>query len=64
MYFLKEYIIVIRNNIIILKGDIVQFVDQMVNVAASYTYDAWGNILSKTGTMADINPYRLRRIQV
>lgn len=25
---------------------------------AQYTYDAWGNILSKSGTMADSNPYR------
>ena len=27
---------------------------------ATYTYDAWGNILTKTGSMADINPFRYR----
>lgn len=28
------------------------------NTVASYAYDAWGNILSSTGTAADLNPYR------
>ncbi|WP_285614138.1 hypothetical protein [Pseudobacillus badius] len=28
------------------------------NIVASYTYDAWGNTLSKSGPMADVNPYR------
>ena len=27
---------------------------------ASYKYDAWGNVISKTGTLADINPFRYR----
>ena len=30
------------------------------SIAASYTYDAWGNILSSNGTMANINPLRYR----
>ncbi|MFY2307219.1 RHS repeat-associated core domain-containing protein [Lysinibacillus fusiformis] len=25
---------------------------------AEYTYDAWGNIINQSGTMASINPYR------
>ncbi len=29
-------------------------------VAASYEYDAWGNILSQSGSMADANPLRYR----
>jgi RHS repeat-associated protein len=29
-------------------------------VVASYTYDAWGKVLTATGTMADINPIRYR----
>ncbi|MFC4766472.1 RHS repeat-associated core domain-containing protein [Effusibacillus consociatus] len=28
------------------------------NVVASYTYDAWGNILSQSGSAASLNPYR------
>ena len=32
--------------------------DQSGNVVASYTYDAWGNILASSGTMAGNNPYR------
>ncbi|MGE5398709.1 MAG: hypothetical protein ACM3MK_14390 [Chitinophagales bacterium] len=34
-------------------GDVVQLTDQSGNVVASYTYDAWGNILSSSGAMAD-----------
>ena len=30
------------------------------NIVASYVYDAWGQILSSTGDMADINPLRYR----
>ena len=30
------------------------------SIAASYTYDAWGNILSSSGTMAEKNPLRYR----
>ena len=29
-------------------------------VVASYTYDAWGKVLTATGTMAAINPIRYR----
>ena len=27
---------------------------------ASYSYDAWGNIISKSGVLADVNPFRYR----
>ena len=30
------------------------------SAVATYEYDAWGNILSKSGTMADKNPLRYR----
>ena len=29
-------------------------------LVASYTYDAWGNVLSATGELAEINPFRYR----
>ena len=30
------------------------------SLAASYTYDSWGNILSQSGSLASINPFRYR----
>ncbi|MCG6172870.1 hypothetical protein JEG43_01545 [Anoxybacillus sp. LAT_35] len=39
-------------------GDVVALTDASGNVVAQYEYDAWGNILSKTGAMATANPYR------
>ena len=45
-----------------LQGDIIRILDQTGNVVTEYTYDAWGNILSITGTLADtigqLNPFR------
>ncbi|UII55675.1 polymorphic toxin type 8 domain-containing protein [Cytobacillus spongiae] len=38
--------------------DVTALTDAAGNIVASYTYDAWGNILSKSGPMADENPYR------
>nr|WP_239094257.1 RHS repeat-associated core domain-containing protein [Bacillus sp. B15-48] len=38
--------------------DVIALTDALGNMVASYTYDAWGNLLSKTGPMADVNPYR------
>ena len=29
-------------------------------VVAEYTYDSWGNVLTATGSLADINPFRYR----
>ena len=43
-----------------LQGDVVKLIDQDGAVAAAYTYDAWGNILSQSGSMADVNPLRYR----
>lgn len=43
-----------------LQGDVVKLVTSSGSVVASYEYDAWGNILSKSGTMADKNPLRYR----
>ena len=39
-------------------GDVVAVTDTSSNTVASYTYDAWGNILQQSGTFADQNPYR------
>lgn len=41
-------------------GDIIGIRDKTGNLVANYEYDAWGNSLTKTGTMADINPFRYR----
>jgi len=49
-----------------LQGDIVGIVNQSGNKIVSYTYDAWGNILTTTGTsstatlLAERNPLRYR----
>ncbi len=43
-----------------LQGDVVKLVTESGTVAASYEYDAWGNLLSATGGMAYTNPLRYR----
>ena len=43
-----------------LQGDVVKLVTESGAVAASYEYDAWGNILSSAGSMAEKNPLRYR----
>ena len=43
-----------------LQGDVVKLVTESGAVAASYEYDAWGNILSQSGSMAEKNPLRYR----
>ena len=47
-----------------INGDVVAIFDDDGNRVVEYTYDAWGNILSVSGSMADtigaINPLRYR----
>ena len=47
-----------------LQGDVMAIVDTTGNPVVTYAYDAWGNILSVTGTMAETlgqsNPLRYR----
>ena len=43
-----------------LMGDIVGIYDKSGAKVASYVYDAWGNVISATGTMASVNPFRYR----
>ena len=43
-----------------LQGDVVKLVTASGTEAASYAYDAWGNLLSATGSMAYTNPLRYR----
>ena len=47
-----------------LQGDILAILDNAGNAVVEYTYDAWGNHLSTTGTMANtlgaVNPLRYR----
>ena len=42
------------------QGDVVKLVTSSGSAVASYEYDAWGNILSKSGAMAEKNPLRYR----
>jgi RHS repeat-associated protein len=39
-------------------GDITTLSDVNGSIVAQYQYDAWGNIVSQSGTMASANPYR------
>ncbi|WP_050615352.1 RHS repeat domain-containing protein [Bacillus testis] len=39
-------------------GDVLGLTDKDGNLVASYSYDAWGNILSQDGELAEVNPYR------
>ena len=44
-----------------LQGDILAVLNgQTGAVEASYTYDAWGRVISSTGSLAEINPFRDR----
>ncbi len=43
-----------------LQGDVVMVVDASGTPVAEYSYNAWGEVLSATGTMASINPLRYR----
>ena len=43
-----------------LQGDVVKLVEADGTLAAEYSYDAWGKVLSATGSMARINPLRYR----
>jgi RHS repeat-associated protein len=39
-------------------GDVTALTDANRATVAQYQYDAWGNIISYSGTMKDVNPYR------
>ncbi|HVI39295.1 MAG TPA: RHS repeat-associated core domain-containing protein [Anaerovoracaceae bacterium] len=39
-------------------GNVTALTDASGNTAAQYTYDAWGNILTQSGTVASANPLR------
>lgn len=43
-----------------LQGDVVAILDSSCDIKAEYAYNAWGEIISATGTMAEINPIRYR----
>ena len=42
------------------QGDVVQLNYQGDTVYAKYTYDAYSNVLTKSGSLADVNPLRYR----
>jgi len=43
-----------------MQGDVVKLVRANGTTVASYAYDAWGKVLSATGSMAEVNPIRYR----
>ena len=43
-----------------LQGDVVKLVTASGSAVATYEYDAWGKVLSATGSMANKNPLRYR----
>ena len=43
-----------------LQGDILKVITATGTEAATYTYDAWGRVLTSTGDIADVNPLRYR----
>ena len=43
-----------------LQGDVMYLIDANENTVAAYEYDPYGNIVSATGAMAEINPLRYR----
>ena len=43
-----------------LQGDVTNVLDASGSTVASYTYNAWGKVLTATGSMASINPIRYR----
>ena len=42
------------------QGDVEKVISADGTVLAAYTYDAWGNVLSSTGSLASANPIRYR----
>lgn len=43
-----------------LQGDVVNILNASGGIVATYTYNAWGKVLTATGTMAGVNPLRYR----
>jgi RHS repeat-associated protein len=43
-----------------LQGDVVKVVNNAGAVVASYSYDAWGSVISSSGDLAEVNPIRYR----
>ena len=43
-----------------LQGDVVMLLDAGGSVVAEYSYNAWGEVLTTTGTLANVNPIRYR----
>ena len=43
-----------------MQGDVVKLVTASGTAVATYAYDAWGKVLTATGSMAEVNPIRYR----
>ena len=43
-----------------LQGDVLKVITATGTEAATYTYDAWGKLLTSTGDLAEVNPIRYR----
>ena len=56
LYYNGNYYYYITN----LQGDVMKVISASGTTVATYTYDAWGNVLTATGSLATINPLRYR----
>lgn len=56
MYYNNEFYLYEKNAL----GDIINVKNASGVTVATYNYDAWGNIISQSGTMATANPFRYR----
>ena len=43
-----------------LQGDVIAIITHWGAAYGTYTYDAWGNVIAQSGTMAAVNPIRYR----
>ena len=41
-------------------GDVISIITHWGESYGSYTYDAWGNVISQSGSIASLNPIRYR----
>ena len=43
-----------------IQGDVLKIVNSSGTAMATYTYNAWGELLSSSGSLASVNPIRYR----
>jgi hypothetical protein len=48
------------NYMINLQGDVIKICNSAGTIVGSYVYNAWGKVVSSSGSMVSINPLRYR----